>query len=110
MLSSPYWRLIPCPIELIDVSAFSDASSGIGIAIVLGHFWHAWCLVPGWQTLDGEYDIQWAEAIGFKLLIYALVSADDSGAHHRLYGDNKSVVEGWWNCQSHNAAVNHISC
>lgn len=108
MLSCSYQRPIPCPVELTDVGAFSDASSGIGIAIVLGGFWRAWRLVPGWQTLNGERDIQWAEAIGFELLIYALISADDSGAHHRLYGDNKGVVEGWWNCRSRNTAVNHV--
>jgi hypothetical protein len=45
--------------------AFSDASSGIGIGIVIGKFWRAWRLIPGWQTLNGKRDIGWAEAIGF---------------------------------------------
>ena len=62
-------RPIYPPTKFADPQAFSDASSGIGIAIVIGKFWRAWRLIPGWQTSHGKQDIGWAEAIGFELLV-----------------------------------------
>lgn len=62
-------RPIPRPLNLSDVRAFSDASSGVGIAIIIFGRWRAWRLIPGWQTLNGQCDIGWAESIGFKLLV-----------------------------------------
>src|SRR5258707_9355254 len=38
-------RSIPQPTPLIDFRAYSDASSGFGIAITVGEYWHAWRLV-----------------------------------------------------------------
>jgi hypothetical protein len=52
---------IPRPVNLYDIGAFSDASSGVGIAIVVQGRWRIWRLIPGWQTLDGKRDIGWAE-------------------------------------------------
>ena len=52
-LSSPdLSRPIPGPNELIDLQAYSDASSGVGIAITIGNKWRAWRLLPGWSS-DG---------------------------------------------------------
>jgi hypothetical protein len=45
-------RPIPGPAPVIDAGAFSDASSGVGIGIVVGSKWRAWRLVPGWKA-DG---------------------------------------------------------
>jgi hypothetical protein len=56
-------RPIPGPCEILDYEAFSDASSGIGIGIVIKGRWRAWRLLPGWQS--AERDIGWAEAVGF---------------------------------------------
>lgn len=47
-------RTISPPPTFIDLSAFSDASSTIGIAIVIGERWRAWRLLPGWRTLNGK--------------------------------------------------------
>ena len=41
-------RLIPSPCPLLNLKAYSDAST-FGIAITLGPFWRAWRLLPGWQ-------------------------------------------------------------
>jgi hypothetical protein len=74
--SSFVGRDIPRPLSLHDLQAFSDASSGVGIGIVIGKRWRAWRLHPGWSTLDGQKDIGWAEAIGFELLIRHIVALD----------------------------------
>ncbi|KAF4609661.1 hypothetical protein D9613_011966 [Agrocybe pediades] len=101
-------RPIPLPRKLIDIQAFSDASSGVGIAIVIGQHWRAWRLIPGWRTLNGSRDIGWAEAVGFEFLIYAVARSDESRRSFKLFGDNKGVVEGWWNNRSRNPAVNSV--
>lgn len=101
-------RPIPGPVTLVDVGAFSDASSGFGIAIVVRGRWRAWRLIPGWQTLNGKRDIGWAEAIGFECLVRYLGANDSSARHFTIFGDNKGVVEGWWNGRSRNPAVNDV--
>jgi len=101
-------RRIPRPVVLRDIGAFSDASSGIGIAIIIEGRWRAWLLIPGWKTLNGKRDIGWAEAVGFKLLVKTLLSIYDPSQHYKIYGDNKGVIEGWWNGRSRNSAVNNI--
>jgi hypothetical protein len=40
------------PFQITDVNAFSDASSGTGIAFLVGCKWKAWRLLPEWQS-DG---------------------------------------------------------
>lgn len=99
---------IPAPVTLFDPEAYSDASSGVGIAIIIGEQWRAWKLYPGWTTLDGQRDIGWAEAVGFKLLIRYIIALDRPEWHYRVYGDNQGVIEGWKNGRSRNAAVNEV--
>jgi hypothetical protein len=89
--------------------AFSDASSGIGIGIIIGDFWCGWRLIPGWQTANNaKRDIGWAEAIGFKLLVRTLTALPDISEHVIVYGDNTRVVEGWWKGCHRNKAVNDV--
>ena len=57
---------IPIPTQFIDTSAFSDASSGTGIALLVGEKWKAWRLLPNWYS-DGR-DIAWAKSIALELL------------------------------------------
>ena len=99
-------RPIPGPAHVIDRSAFSDASSGVGIGIVIGCQWRAWRLVPGWKA-DGR-DIGWAEAVGFELLTRALCAASQPGQVFRVFGDNRGVVEGWWKGRSRNWETNKV--
>lgn len=99
-------RPIPGPIELIEIHAYSDASSTIGIGIVIGSRWRAWLLTPGWDR--GDRDITWAEAVGFELLATVVLSTASPGSHFIIHGDNNGVVEGWWNCRSRNHEVNVI--
>lgn len=102
-------RSIPTPAEPRDIGAFSDASSGVGIAIVISGKWRAWRLIPGWQTLNGgKRDISWAEAIGFECLTLFLTQQEQTHNNFMLFGDNKGVVEGWWNGRSRNHAVNEV--
>ena len=106
-LSQPdHPRPIPEPKPLIDHRAYSDASSEFGIAITIGSRWRAWRLATGWKS-QGR-DIQWAEAAGFELLVLHLLSLSHEGDHLTVYGDNRGVVEGWWNRSSHNKPTNRI--
>jgi hypothetical protein len=106
-LSSPrIFRPIPGPAIVTDWCAFSDASSGVGIGIVIGSKWRAWRLLPGWKS-DGR-DIGWAEAVGFELLARALCSVSQPGQFFRVFGDNRGVVEGWWKGRSRNWETNNI--
>ena len=99
-------RSIPQPTPLIDLRAYSDASSSFGIAITVGEHWRAWRLVPGW-TSEGR-DIGWAEAIGFEFLVKHIMQTTSARAHIKVYGDNIGVVEGWWTGRSRNRQVNLI--
>ena len=102
-------RPIPGPHTIADLNAFSDASSGVGIGIIIGSHWRAWTLLPGWRA-DGR-DIGWAEAVGFELLVrtHLVLHPSTPDNHHFLvYGDNKGVVEGWWNGRSRNRHVNTV--
>ena len=99
-------RPIPEPCHPIDLNTYSDASSGFGIAVTIGHKWRAWRLAPGWKS-QGR-DIQWAEAIGFELLIIGICASAIEGEHILVYGDNRGVVEGWWKRSSANKPTNHI--
>jgi hypothetical protein len=106
-LSSPdISRPIPGPAPVTDRGAYSDASSGVGIGIVVGNQWRAWRLVPGWQT-DGR-DIGWAEAVGFEFLALALCAACQPGQFFRVFGDNRGVVEGWWKGRSRSWETNKV--
>ncbi|GBE82477.1 hypothetical protein SCP_0408610 [Sparassis crispa] len=99
-------RPIPGPCELADVHAYSDASSGIGIGVVIGERWRAWHLLPDWKR--DLRDIGWAEAVGFELLVRLLLTVPSFPRHLKVYGDNKGVVEGWWNGRSRNRQVNLV--
>lgn len=97
-------RPIPGPHAVEDPNAFSDASSSVGIGIVVGDRWRAWRLLPGWKTDSRE--IGWAESVGFELLVLTLLPLYTRGSHVRVYGDNNGVVEGWWKGRSRNRPTN----
>ncbi|TFY51482.1 hypothetical protein EVJ58_g10540, partial [Rhodofomes roseus] len=99
-------RPIPGPQSIQRLEAFSDASSGTGIAIVINGHWRAWTLRDGWKR-DGR-DIAWAEAVGFELLVYCLITFPNLPERARLFGDNNVVVSGWRNGRSRNKQVNTV--
>ena len=87
-LSSPSIpRPIRSPQPILDLQAFSDASSSIGLGITLGDRWRAWFLRPGWAS-DGR-DIGWAESIGLKLLVNTILRAGTSNCHFPVHCDNQ---------------------
>ena len=106
LLSPRLSRSIPGPSSVIDRHAFSDASSGFGIGIVVGNQWRAWHLLPGWKT-EGR-DIGWAEAVGFEFLARTLAATSQPGQYFRVFGDNRGVVEGWWKGRSRNWETNKV--
>jgi hypothetical protein len=99
-------RPIPGPIEVTDPAAYSDASSGVGIAIWISGRWRAWRLLPGWKGED--QDIGWAEAIGLEFLAITLLNQCPEGSCIKVFGDNQGVIEGWWKGRSRNKATNTI--
>lgn len=103
-------RSIMQPQSLVDLHAFCDASTSVGVAITINGHWRAWTLRPGWQTLDGQRDIGWAECAGLELLILAIIqeSIDSSHRHFRIYCDNRGIVDGWRNGRSRNRETNSI--
>jgi hypothetical protein len=109
-LSSPnIERPIPRPVKVIDIHAFSDASSTIGIGVVIGDLWAAFKLLPGWHgNTQYSRDIGWAEAVGFELACRYVFDILRLGTHVRFWCDNAGVVEGWWKGRSRNIAVNDV--
>lgn len=106
-LSQPHIsRLIPGPIEVLEPAAYSDASSGFGIAIWISGRWRAWRLLPGWK--EENRDIGWAEAVGMELLVRSLIAHCAENTCIKVYGDNRGVVEGWWKGRSRNKATNSV--
>jgi hypothetical protein len=101
-------RSVIIPDSLTDISAFSDASTGAGIGIVIGDRWRAWRLLPGWRTRNGQRDIGWAEAVGFLLLVLAATKLVPAGTPLRVWGDNEGVVKAWRNRRSRNSATNRV--
>lgn len=103
-------RPITQPSSLIDLRAFSDASTSFGIAITLNGYWRAWRLLPRWQTCGGQRDIGWAECVGFELLVHAILNGRQPNIHKhfRLFCDNQGVVNGWKNHRSRNRATNLV--
>ena len=83
LLRSPTMRATPKPTPIVDRGAYSDASSGVGIAIIVGGRWRAWSLIPGWE-LEGR-DIGWAEAVGFEFLAHFLFSELEAGTHLKAF-------------------------
>ena len=99
-------RDIPGTQEVLDVHAFSDASSSVGIGVVIRDKWRAWTLKPGWDT--DQRDIGWAEAVGMELLIRTILREIPPGTCFKIYGDNRGVVEGWWTGRSRNSQTNEV--
>ena len=94
---------VPGPLSVVTLDAFCDASSGSGVAVVVGDRWRAWRLLPGWQA-NGR-DIGWAEAVGFELLARTVLTLPGRPAAFCLQCDNQGVVEAWRKGFSRNAAV-----
>lgn len=88
--------------------AFWDASSSIGIGIIIGDKWRAWKLREDWRNTGKGRDIGWAEVVGFELLVLALLENSKSNLHLFVHGNNQGVVEGWWNNRSRNPEINTV--
>ena len=108
LLTNTITRSITPPPIFEDPQAFSDASSGIGIGVVVGARWRAWRLIPGWQERGGKRDIAWAEAIGFEFLISSLARIASIKPYLLVHGDNTSVIESWRVGRHRNNAVNDV--
>ncbi|KAJ8509083.1 hypothetical protein ONZ45_g8695 [Pleurotus djamor] len=98
--------LLSTPIIAID--AYSDASSTHGIGIIINGYWRAWKLTPQWETLNGSRDIAWAEAVGFELLIRAILLLCPHYGRVEVFGDNIGVIDAWKGGKSRNRQVNDV--
>jgi hypothetical protein len=84
---------IPGLCYITDCGAFSNASLGVSITIIVNNLWRAWRLLPGWKA-KGR-DIGWAKAVSFELLVCSVLTTSQPGQFFRLFGDNRGIVEGW---------------
>lgn len=100
-------RPIPGIISLINIHAYSDASSSTGIAITIGNAWRAWKLPSNWNQ-QKDFNIGWAEAIGVELLARSILPSQPPESNFLLHCDNQGVVEGWKNGRSQNSAINIV--
>lgn len=106
-LSRPHSPItIPGPVVVLGLDAYSDASSRVGVGIVMGGRWRAWKLRAGWDC--ERRDIGWAEAVGFELLVRAVVQSNPPHPHVRIFGDNQGVVAAWRNGRSRNPRTNEV--
>ena len=103
-LENPTHLPIPHTPTSLNLNAFSDACTSFGIAITIAGRWHAWCLLPGWDS-DNQ-DIGWVESIGFEFLIRTLLILDSSTTPLMVYGDNQGVIEAWQAGRSRNKPTN----
>ena len=88
------------PCDITDHNVFSDANSGVGIAVIISNRWRAWNLLPGWNS-DGR-DIGWAKGIGSKLLVQVILASSQPGQYFRVFRYNKGIIKGWWKERSQN--------
>jgi hypothetical protein len=79
-------RPLPVATVVRDYHAYSDASSGVGVAVWIRGRWRAWRLRRGWNS-DGR-GIAWAEAAGFELLLKVLIRERVRECHAKVWGDN----------------------
>lgn len=99
-------RSLPTSASFPELHAFSDASSGVGIGLVIGSAWNAFTLQPGWNK-DGR-EIAWAEAVAMELLLLTIHKVFPSATRVQVYCDNSVVVGGWRSGRSRNKAVNTV--
>ncbi|KAF5339290.1 hypothetical protein D9757_014866 [Collybiopsis confluens] len=92
ILAAPISSRIPGPTNLIDVHAYSDASSGYGIGLYIRGYWRAYRLLPGWRGNHNERDIGWAEAVGFYLLVQTIRGQATRGHQYKIWETTKE----WW--------------
>ena len=88
VISRPFRHFTP----YTDYSAYSDASSKVGIGLVIGNSWCAYRLKSGLQ-IKGR-DIAWAEAIGLELPTRCLLLQRAPRTRVLVWSDNRVVVEG----------------
>ena len=98
-------RDIPGGQLIIDVRGFSDASSSVGLGVVIGSRWRAWRLLPDWK--ERGRDIGWAEAVALELLIRIILKLNPPSGF-KVFCDNIGVVEGWWTGRSRNSETNWV--
>lgn len=108
--SSGVERPITRPLKLTDVRAFSDASTSVGLTVVINGYWRAWTLRSDWRTIQGQHDIGWAESVGFELLVCSILISNDNASHtyFRVFCDNQGVVNAWKNGKSRNRETNLV--
>ena len=99
-------RPLPAPVELLDIGAYSDASSSVGLGVVVNGAWRAWSLLPGWKS--DKRDIAWAEAIAVEIVARCILPSFPPASHIKIYCDNKTVVDGWKFGRSRNEQVNGV--
>ncbi|KAG6328627.1 hypothetical protein ID866_10463 [Astraeus odoratus] len=100
----------PIPIPLYSgctaLNTFSDASSNVGLTIIIGNKWHAWRLHQSWKC--DEHDIRWAESITFEFLVRYMLTLNIPRDLVTVYGNNQGVISAWQKGSSRNKPTNYM--
>lgn len=102
VVSRPFRQFTP----YTDFSAYSDASSKVGIGLIVGESWCAYRLKSRWQT-NGR-SMAWAEATGFELLAHCVLLQRAPGTRILVWGDNRVVSKGWRYRRTRNLQANEF--
>jgi hypothetical protein len=101
--TSSYRQLHPIQ-PLVDYGILVDASTSWGIGIIIGDFWHAFQLSPGWKTPG--CDICWLETIALELVFYFLQQLNFKESHILVHSDNDGAIGAHSKGHSRNTHIN----
>ena len=93
---------------LVDPNVWVDASSDWGIAIVMEGQWHAWKLLPGWNSCS--HDIGWAESVALEFAIYHLIWAGFSHVRLLIHSDSQGTIGQYNKGRGKNQSTNNCIC
>ncbi|GLB43927.1 hypothetical protein LshimejAT787_1501110 [Lyophyllum shimeji] len=94
-----------CPIGPVHhYRVFVDASMSWGIGIIIGPYWHAFRLAPGWKR-PGR-DICWLETLAIELAILFMKQLDFYEQRVEVFSDNSGAIGTHIKNRSPNIAIN----
>ena len=91
-------------LPILPVDVWVDASTSVGIDILVDSHWAAWLLVNWWDS-EGQ-NIGWVEAVAIELAVMWLTHSGFHNACLKIKCNNTSVISSFWKGHSRNPARN----
>jgi len=105
-LSIPHGSRCLKPLPLLPLDIWVDASTSVGIGVLIDGHWAAWCLLENWDS-EGR-DIGWAEAVAIELAVAWLTCSGCHDACFKINCDNTSVIHSFWKGHFRNPSHNEM--